>query len=237
MAFVCNECKIIHFRKLSNCPGCGGPISEEQISDESLLKRGFLYHKNHPSSSGNATTGNINKAPVFNIDSHDALERLRQDFINGSNRSEPESETVQQPVKNDTSSVSSTTSENDFFANVSAPEFQINANNHTSSSVNVTPNFEKPVSQQNTPANRPFSSGQTPSFQQRIKTYRPTTPVRIPWRIILYAFLMVVVIVAVIAIWNARYAIINGILDFILSILPAVLVIGGIVYLIRRIFR
>lgn len=238
MAFFCKECKIIYLKKLSNCPGCGGPITEEQLSDESLLNQGFLYHKNHPSSStSSATSDGINKAPVFSIDSQDALEQLRQDFINSNSRSEHNTETVQQPVQNNNASVPSGNSDNDFFSNVSALEFQINTNNHTPPPVNATQKDKKTTSHQNTAANRPFSGDQDSSPQQRIKTYRPTTPIHIPWRIILYVFLAIVAIIAVVAIWNARYAIINGIFNFILSLLPLALIVGGIVYLIRRIFR
>ena len=54
-------------------------------------------------------------------------------------------------------------------------------------------------------------------------------------------FNLVFVVLAAVAIWNARYAILNGILNFILnlalSLLPTILVIGLIVWAARSLFR
>lgn len=239
MAFCCNECKIIYSKNSSNCPKCGGQIINVQSSDESLLQQGFLYHKNHPSSSAsNTSSNNISKAPVFSIDSQDALEQLRQDFIN--HRKENKPETPQQPTpdnKPSDSSGGSGNSGNSFFSNVSSPEYQIKPVNPAPKPVSPPPPAQGSTPQQPTAADRPFSGEQETPLQRRVRTYRPTAPIQIPWRIILYIFLAIVAIIALVAIWNARYTIINSILDFILSLLPIALIIGGMVYLVRRLFR
>lgn len=67
--------------------------------------------------------------------------------------------------------------------------------------------------------------------------HRPHRQIHIPWRVILTIILIFFIVIALVAIWNARFTILNGILNIFLSLLPVALIIGVVVYLIRGIFR
>jgi hypothetical protein len=59
----------------------------------------------------------------------------------------------------------------------------------------------------------------------------------IPWRLLFTVMILGVLAGGIMTIWNMRYAILNSVLGFAIELLPIVLLIGGIVYLLRAMFR
>lgn len=59
----------------------------------------------------------------------------------------------------------------------------------------------------------------------------------IPWRLILWLAVIAFVGVGLYSLWQMREEILSGILNFVTSLIPAALVIGGIVWVVRKLFR
>lgn len=231
MAFYCEECKIIYPQKKPNCPKCGDRIVEDSASEKSLVEKGYVYHKSHPAFSYQSTkpASSGAAAPSVTLNSRSVLDQIRQDFINGSSAKKDNPDTAPSAPKNNSSSNSANASTEDFFSTLTSGNAAQNSlpvqNEQISQVTNENPIFQ------------PFTDDQNNPSRRNIRTYRPHRPIRIPWRIVLYGFLAIVAIILLVTIWNNRYAIINGILDFILSLLPIALIIGGGIYCIKRIFR
>jgi hypothetical protein len=59
----------------------------------------------------------------------------------------------------------------------------------------------------------------------------------VPWRAVFWIALIIIVCVVLYSLWQMREAILSAILDFFVSLIPAILIIAIIVWIFRRIFR
>lgn len=59
----------------------------------------------------------------------------------------------------------------------------------------------------------------------------------IPWRALFMLAIIGIAIGGIVTVWNMRDAILNSVLSFVVELMPLALIIGGIIYLIRSLFR
>ncbi len=71
----------------------------------------------------------------------------------------------------------------------------------------------------------------------RLNDFRIRHPIHIPWYWIRRFLPYILVICAGIVIWVSRVAILSAITEVIVGLIPIALLVGGVVYLIRRLFR
>lgn len=216
MAHFCPDCKITFENRVSNCPRCGYGIASDSQSESYYINQGFTRF-NH---SQGVSQG-------VHIRDDDILNQLRGRYNNYVNNTEtpqvPEptvTPVTEQPGGNPPS--------NDFFSSFSETEVR-------TPETNVQPEPEPEPS---------------PEFTETPRTNVYRTPTRrfggfgsgrgaanIPWRAIIYFLLFIAVIAIIVNIWNMRFAILDSVMGFIGSLMPLALIVIGIIYLIRRIFR
>ena len=61
-------------------------------------------------------------------------------------------------------------------------------------------------------------------------------PKRIPWRAIIFIAAAIILIFLMKAIWDARYTILNSVIDFVWALLPLVLMIAGLIWIYKKLF-
>lgn len=225
MIFLCNDCQLIFQDRVPNCPACGGRVVRSEDSVEVLLQEGFTLAKR--SRIQPPPLNPIGAQP--SIDDEDILASLRRDYNQQHQRpghSIPDQPKTQTPP---VAPGNMPDQGDDFFA-----AFQPIRN----------PLDRIPTVQ---PASLPVSDIPYPleenqhlrrdirREQYRLASLNFLSGIR--WRTVFRILLIAAVAAALWSLWRMRYVILNSIWNFILSILPLILVIWFLVYVTRSIFK
>lgn len=250
MSYRCNNCLYIFQNKLSNCPFCGSRIFENEVSDLELITDGFVHAPIPASYDKNV---NITNSIVDNHTdkTSNIFEELQasynREYIsdnlqeNASNSNKMPSKDYNSSLKAN-SSISSST-EGGFFAQFSAdsepsaPEVEISSIPPT-----ISPTSSNPTSTYHDEDTTYDREMQRLEAQQR-RLQRDYTRLAISnffrnirWRNVFRFITIVGTVVIAIVIWNMRYIIIESITNFLISLIP-IIIIAILWYLIKSFFK
>lgn len=240
MAFICDDCQYIFSKKRSSCPFCGGRVSNNNNSESILLDEGYSWA---PGQKSKETTKNA-ESP------NDYFEDLRQSFFDQQEPSAPPSSipkvapqvsapksTLRKQPNSQTKSSTDSSHRSDYFSQFGNP----------SSSDDNIPTVEPRIQQTQPPQNQrpdPYEQELQELERQRQRAeqqYRRraalNSVLNIRWRAIFRLIFIIILVIAAISIWNMRYIIFSSIVNFLISLLPIVLIIWVLWYLIRSLFR
>lgn len=251
MTYVCYDCQIIFPSKRANCPFCGGRIYSDEKSDLTLQNEGFILSdiKTRPS---NFTT---NSSDNFYIDDSDILSSLRRSYdkehrrvncTNDNALAKAASKSITHPTsqgsthtmpETDRTSVEVTPPTDDFFS-----QFQ----------TSTTPAADIPTvgraSENRTIINPPVDDnleGELHSIERqqiRIRNnYRRLAIMNffsnINWRVVFRIILVIAVTLGIWTIWKMRYVILESVLNFLIALLPLIIIIGVIIWFFKSMFK
>ena len=251
MAYVCYDCQIIFPSQRANCPFCGGRIYSDEKSDSTLLNEGFTFSdiKTKPS---NFTT---DSSDDFHIDDSDILSSLRRlynkehrrvDCTNDNTSVKAASNSIAHPTsqgsthtmpETDGTSVEVTPPTDDFFS-----QFQ----------TSTTPAADIPTvgraSENRTILNPPVDDNWESELQsierQQIRirnNYRRLAIMNffsnINWRVVFRIILVIAVTLGIWTIWKMRYVILESILNFLIALLPLIIIVWIIIWIFKSILK
>ena len=240
MAFRCDDCQYLYRKKRTSCPFCGGRVYNDSNSNESLLNAGFTWAPGQPQPS----TDRINHSQNEQSQIEDPFESLRQDFFNEqqtATHSEPRSVPTVPPTPASKATAPSTTESpnDDFFSGAGTPSAPANNIPTVNPLAGQAQSFSVPNNNPD-PYERELQELER-QRQREERRYRRREVLNffanIRWRTVFRILLIIAIIFAGITIWNMRYVILNSILNFIVALLPIILIIWIIYYLIRSLFR
>ncbi len=223
MAHFCPDCKITFENRVSNCPLCGYGIASDAQPESFYINQGYTrFNRAQQSTSG------------VHIQDDDILNHLKNKYNNYVN-------TVKTPTNNTPTSSSAdqqphqSAPSNDFFASFT------NTNLNTPETNNPQPEPEVEPEPQPDPISVPEFTDDTRTnnyYTPRRRVYRNFRfPSRISFRTIWRLALFIIAIICIVSIWNMRFVILDSVVGFISAILPAALILIGIFYLLRNMFR
>lgn len=236
MAFICDDCLYIFSKKRSSCPFCGGRVYNNNSNESTLLDKGYSWA---PGQKPKDSTQNA-EAP------NDHFEDLRQSFFEQQEPSvrpssiptvapqvsEPKNTPRNQPKPQTDSAPGS-----DYFSQFGNPS-SLDNNIPT-----VDPRIQQPQSpQEQRPDPYELELQELERQRQRAeRQYRRraalNSVLNIRWRAVFRIIFIILLVIAAISIWNMRYIIFSSIVNFLISLLPIVLIIWVLWYLIRSLFR
>ncbi len=220
MAFLCDNCQLFFSHKLMNCPFCGGKIHIENISQQSLLQDGY-------------TLARLKDDPDIHQNSNDSVSVEDSDIIASLRKSYHREHSQTEPQPQRQSSSPETDNNRGFFSQFqsSTTEEDIPTVVHTKGSVPSpgTGSIDSELQSME-------------RLQQRIRNnYRRIALLNfisnIQWGAVFRILVIIGIIVCALTIWNMRYLIINAIIDFLLSLIPIIILIWVIVYVIKSLFK
>lgn len=236
MAFVCDDCQYIFSKKRSSCPFCGSRVYNNSNTESSLLNDGYSWAPGHKPKETNKKVETT----------HDHFEDLRQSFFeqqesDTSQTSAPEVAPRVSSPKNKTNNLPresiNSTPESDFFSQFGDPS------SHADNIPIVVPHVQQAqtrLPQQQEPYEQELQEIER-QRQQAERQYRRRAVINsilnIRWRAIFRIILIVILVIAAISIWNMRYVIFSSIINFLMGLLPIILIILGLWYIIRSLFR
>lgn len=229
MAYYCEHCRLVARRRYANCPSCGGGLTSDGRSCADFVRMGYRIV-------GSRSTSTPSREPIssrgdsIHICDDDTLARLRRGYQESFYQCEtPEissfsygDETMQDNIDQPDSGAESFFSR---YSSASAAPVQESGPQPDEPFVYIPP---EPLPQPRQRICPDFSS-----FGYGLMTILRA----IPWRLVFTLLILVAVVGVVMTIWNMRYVIVNSILSFLIELIPIFLVIGGIVYLFKSIFR
>ena len=220
------------------------------------MTRGYRRHRIYQSDATSMASSSAKSdfsVEKVTIDAREELERLRRDFVNRVGNTEiAQSETPSvntAPTANREETASNgdapgttasatpraTQGAGGFFDNPTASQYRFDTGAELGgTSDRASSPDNRSANENDAPA---FSFSEQPQYRPSYSSYRPRRQIQIPWRAIFTIAAIILAVVLVCVIWNARYAILNGIIGFFVSLLPTALLIGGVVYLVRNLFR
>ena len=225
MAIYCNNCRYIYHNDTLNCPHCGARLNNDATSEQELFNQGFLIEPrnrrtSHGSNFFNRPSSFANTA--FEINDKDIFDSLRTDYTK-------QQQQQQQQQQTNHNSSNPEMQQQDYFS-------QFNNVHNTHDSI---PEVNPDIQYQDT-----FDEETEALERQRRqinRRYRHTdflnTLIQIPWGVIFRLLLIVLIACVIIGIWQMRFIIVSSILNFLISLLPIVFLIGAIAYILRSIFR
>lgn len=231
MAYICDDCKYIFPNKRTSCPFCGGRVYNNTLPEQNLLNNGY-------SLAPNKMTKDKKNQPDTAQANH--YNDLRQAFL-GSQTSESSNNVIPEvpPKKSDdtTSDNTKTPSGVDYFS-----QFSENPNEGIDiPTVEPTPQTHHPKDQ---PQNDPYEQELRELELQRRRLdrqYRQRAALdfitNIRWRTVFRVLFVLLLIVIAVTVWQMRYVILNSIINFLLSLLPIILIVWILWYIFRSFFR
>ncbi len=249
MSYRCNNCLYIYPSKRSNCPFCGGRIFENNISDEELIRDGFTQAPSPTSINEEIPAINEITNDFHASNNRNHYEELQASYnsehlANNSNKhtlNRNEIPSNNQSSFSKASGSSSPSSEGGYFA-------QFTSDSYHSPEVETTPT---------PPTISPATSSTAPTYRdeayeqemQRLETQQRRLQrdyhrlaVRnfisnIRWRTVFRIIGVLGIIILAIVIWSMRYTIIESITNFLISLIPIVIIIAILWYLIKGLFK
>lgn len=229
MAYYCNRCRLAAEKRYANCPSCGGGLTQDARTCDDFYRMGYriIGGKNKPT----ASVTQITPPPgSVHIRDDDTLARLRKGYQESLQQDEPQDDpyaTQSQQFEYDSVSQENSGA-GDFFSHYTnvTPPIQENQDFHREEPFVHIPPEPLPTHNQHI---RPDFSGLCDSMMALLRA--------IPWRLVFILLILAGIVGVVMTIWNMRYVIVNSLLGFLIELIPVFLIIGGIVYLIKSIFR
>lgn len=249
MSYRCNNCLYIFPSKFSNCPFCGSRIFENEVSDIELISDGFV-HAPIPVSSNENTVATNDIIGNHTSKTSNIFEELQASYNsehisdssqeNPSNNNKIPSEAHNSSPKAN-SSISSST-EGGYFAQFTSDSSPSVTEVETSS----TPPIVSPSSSNPAPTYHDEAyereMQRLEAQQRRIQRDYNRLAVsnffrNIRWRNVFRILFILGIIILAIVIWSMRYIIIESITNFLISLIPIIIIIAILWYLIKSFFK
>lgn len=228
MAYFCRHCRLAAEKCYANCPSCGGDLKQDARHCEEFASMGYrIIGKRTATSTSEEQRGSA--LGGVHIQDDDILASLRKGYQESLLPDKPQNNC--EPVRSlwtESNPVSQNESGNDFFSNytdVTSPTYDPQ-DIPPVEPIPYIPPEPLPTHPRHV---RPDFSGFIYGLMSLIRS--------IPWRLVFTLLILVGVVGVVITIWSMRYVIVNSILSFFVELIPVFLIIGGIVYMIKAIFR
>lgn len=228
MAYFCRHCRLAVEKRYANCPSCGGNLDQDVRSCDEFADMGYriVGKKTALAISEEQATSPFGR---IHIRDNDTLESLRKGYQESLHQKEPQNDS--EPVRNfriDPEPISRNEPGNDFFSNYTDVASPINERREVPPVEPVTYIPPEPLPIHPRRVNLDFS-GLGYGLMVLIRA--------IPWRLVFTLVILSGIVGVVMTIWNMRYVIVNSILGFLVELIPIFLIIGGIVYMIKAIFK
>lgn len=229
MAYLCNRCRLASERRYANCPGCGGDLTQDTRSCTDLAGMGYrIVGKKAAQPSPTRVEVPDDGIHIRDDDTLACLRReYRESFLQNETRDDVFSVSSQWEARSE-GQQNRSEGGSDFFSRyerVTAPAREERENRMEEPIVYIPPEPLPSRSRRSLPALSDFGD----FLMALIRV--------IPWRLVFIVLILGGVAGVVMTIWNMRYIIINSILGFFVELIPLFLIIGGIVYMIRSLFR
>ena len=250
MSYRCNNCLYIFSNKHSNCPFCGGRIFENKVSDIELISDGFVQAPIPFSLNENLLATNNDIADSHSNKTNNIFEELQASYnsehISNSFQVAPSinnkmsSEACNSSPKANSSI--STSTEGGYFAQFTSDSSPYVPDVETSSTPPViSPSLSHPTSPYHNEAYK-HEMQRLEAQQRRIQRDYNRLAVsnffrNIQWRYVFRFLLILGIIIIAIVIWRMRYIIIESILNFLISLIPIVIIIAILWYFIKSFFK
>lgn len=228
MAYFCRHCRLAVEKRYANCPSCGGNLDQDVRSCDEFADMGYRIVGRRTSQATSEEQASSPFGSVHNLD-NDTLESLRRRYRESLHQDEHQDDS--DPIQGfgtESAPVRRNEPGDDFFSHYTDV---------------TTPTYEHreilPVEPITYIPPEPL-----PNRPRRVRTdfsgfgYGLILLIRaIPWRFVFTLLILAGVAGVVMTIWNMRYVIVNSILSFLVELVPVFLIIGGIVYMIKAIFK
>ena len=232
MAYTCDDCKYIFPSKRTSCPFCGGRVYNNTFLEQDLLDTGYTQ----------VPVNNIDKNTQSNS-SHPPYDDLRQAFFS-SQSSSPTKDTIpnvsHQNLDTTSNNRESSPSDDDFFS-------QFSTKSNSSYSRDNIPTVETTYQTQQSEdqsQDDPYEQEMQEIERQRRRITRQYRwrAVRdfianIRWRTVFRILFVIALVIIAIIIWQMRHVIFKSIFSFIISLLPIIIIVLGLWYIFRSLFR
>ena len=234
MSYRCNVCMYIFLNTNRNCPYCGNRIYQNSVSDSELIKEGFSYaptersHSNDRNNAVGKTSQDIYSNLMASFDQEYSLQN-----------SNPVQNTQIAPpvpsVSDSTSDFLSQLKSSDTQSSISAPVVPkpvISKQSDSLSSIGIDYNDEA--------YNREMR--RLEAQQRRIQRDARRLAIssfihNTSWhRVFRFAGVLSIIVVLIVA-WQMRYAILESVTNFIVSLIPLALAVGIFWALIKSFFK
>lgn len=252
MAFYCDDCLYIYDAKKISCPFCGRRMCDDNTPETELLNEG--YTRRSILSKEQTAATQQQSAPTFHIDDNDILGRLRSSYeaehnqagtagssSSGTRTADTRTSnagTTREAPRPQTPPATETTEQNttNFFAQFATPQ-------PPQQQVVVPTAPQQTVAQvkeQEENYNRELRA--LARERRRLeRSYRRGeffhALLHFNWRTLFRVLFVLAIVAAIIFVWNMRYVILNSILDFLISLVPIILVIAIFWNLIKSLFK
>lgn len=211
MAVYCNYCELIYRRSYQNCPSCGGRLTQNDRPEEELLRMGYRYAE---ADRAERTDGQ-----------DDFYAQLNRQFERQKSGRAAEKPAVEKPAASEIAP-----EQPDFFARYDTPgaaEYQDPAAEYEDPP-QIT--YEEPDIQE--PPLRPAARER--QHVRRTHAYRMPS---VDWYLVFRILPYVCGGLFLVFLWSQRYAIAAAVMDVLIAFMPCILIILGIVWLFRSMFR
>lgn len=219
MAIRCDDCHYLFSKKRSSCPFCGGRVYRDDNTDATLLAAGFAF----------APQGRQQEQHS------DPIQSLRQAYYREQQQpTPPDARPTPPPIF--TPKPEADQDNLDFFAQFQAPE-------HSTPIPTVATTYQ-PTHQENSRRRQqnPYEAERQALERERRRLDRQARRAAfwdrvagLHWGTIGRVVVIIAVVLAALAIWSMRYVILDSVLSFLIALMPILLIIGGIVWVIRKI--
>ena len=227
MAYLCDNCKYIFPNKRSSCPFCGGRVYNNTLLEKNLLNDGYMQAPV--------------KVPKGNQQNHvkpeNSYDDLRHAFFSAQ-KTESSKSKVPEEMSHRTSEGLSKDDNGVPYGTDYFSQFSRTLNNE-----NNIPTVEAPTQTQqsdHSSQNDPYEQELQELERQRRRLdrqHRRRSALyfisNIRWRAVFRILFVILLIVIAVTIWQMRYVIFNSIINFIVGLLPIVI----IVWIMWNIFR
>lgn len=229
MAFLCDNCQLIFPDRMTNCPICGGRVIQSTETEEELLQEGFEFARVPGVREKSFQNGPFRPS----INDGDLLAALKRDYDqqhrHRTGGAPPQTGTSAPPSGSRTAATPPLERGDDFFA-AFAP---------VRDPLNHIP-FVEPAALSTFDVPDPLEENRRLTQEIRSTVYRLAVLNflgRIRWGTVARILVAAALAGGLWALWRMRYVILNSIFNFLISLLPTILVIWFLARVIRSIFK
>lgn len=267
MPYICGNCRLAVNKKYTNCPSCGFQLREDSRSLEEWERLGYRIpgkRRNPAEEKPRPEQTGASAQEQFQIDDEDYLNQLRNGYARaqqqnaqpektGGGSSEAGNEGDSDPFFRRSGTTQRAPAEERVPPQPDSRQREGAEDagddrffRRRSAGANASQEVHRPADQA-----PPQSVDRIPPEPVPRERRRPRLHVDflgvwygfwnflslIPWRAVFTLVVIGLIVGVVMTIWNMRYAIVSAVLNFVIELIPIVLILGGIVYLIRALFR
>ncbi len=251
MACYCQYCKFIYPSGTPRCYSCGRSTTRDNLSDQHYLNNGYYPIENHDDDG--STFPRRTDPPAFD----EVNDTIPNSFFTGSfpsagreDAAAPESvlhgenaPDVSAQIGNDGNSFPGSSSSADSSGAAAVSVLQGENVPFVSPGIENNGNSSDGFAETDNDVNQELENlrrleaeqeRQRRVINRRMRRQRFYAQLlTLPWRYLFRGLLIILIIVLLIAVWNMRYSIFNGITSIIIALLPLILIIYCLVSLIR----